>query len=182
VLAWNIAPIFFAARTQPVDPLLNRRVPPSPEKEKTGRDRRRIDKKELENSPAPDFFHSGPLASFFSRTLARSGRLLAPFLTVFRQPLWNNHGPQKLLDSRASLRSLLRNSTIGLNLKSLHEFLVISRQILPPTLPVLCPLEDSCKSLSVSPRPDSEHSKYLGQENLASKRSIFDIMKDPSLP
>ena len=154
MLAWNIAPIFFAARTQPVDPLLNRRVPPSPEKEKTGRDRRRMNKKRLENSQAPDFFSFRTLSSFFPERWARSGRLLAPFLTVFRQPFWNDHGPQKLLDSRTPLRGLLRNSTIGLNLKSLHELFVISRQILPPTLPVQCRLEDSCKSLSVSHRPD----------------------------
>src|SRR5207249_7826765 len=83
---------------------------------------------------------------FFSRTPARSGILLTPFFTVFREPFWNDHGAQKLLDSRASLRGLLRNSMISLNLKGLHELFVIPCQILPPTLPVHCRLEDYCNS------------------------------------
>jgi len=62
-----LAPIFFhPARTQPVDPLLNRRVPPSPEKEKTGRDRRRMNKKEARELSSAGFFSfRTPSKSFF---------------------------------------------------------------------------------------------------------------------
>src|SRR5439155_15725181 len=131
-------PIFFhPARTQPVDPLLNRRVPPSPEKEKTGRDRRRMNKKEArELSSAGFFLFRTPSKSFFPERWARSGRLLTPLFPVLSQPVWNYHSPQQLLDSRAPLRGFLRNSPISLSLKSLHELFVIPRQILPPTLPV----------------------------------------------
>ena len=131
-----LAPIFFhPARTQPVDPLLNRRVPPSPEKEKTGRDRRRMNKKEArELSSAGFFFIPDSQQVFFPERWARSGRLLAPLFPVLSEPFWNDHSPQQLLDSRTPLRGLLRNSTISLSLKSLHELLVIARHF-PRLLP-----------------------------------------------
>ena len=169
-----LAPIFFhPARTQPVDPLLNRRVPPSPEKEKTGRDRRRMNKKRPENSLAPDFFHSGLPSFFFQNAGSMSGRLLTPLFPILSQPVWNYHSPQEFLDSRAPLRGLLRNSPISLSLKSLHELFVIPRQAFSPTITRSSTLlEDSCKSLSVSPSPDWEHSQY-SPENVCNP--TFDI-------
>ena len=152
-----LAPIFFhPARTQPVDPLLNRRVPPSPENEKTSRDRRRTNKKRPENSLAPDFFHSGLPSFFFQNAGSMSGRLLTPLFPILSQPVWNYHSPQQLLDSRAPLRGLLRNSAIGLSLKSLHELLVITRQPLLHYPKPTSLLEDSCKSLGQPRGPSQE--------------------------
>jgi len=167
-----LAPIFFhPARTQPVDPLLNRRVPPSPEKEKTSRDRRRTNKKRPENSLAPDSFSSGtPSKSLFPERWARSGRLLTPLFPILSQPVWNYHSPQQLLDSRAPLRGLLRNSAIGLSLKSLHELLIITRQPLLHYPKPTSLLEDSCKSLGQPRGPSQE--QHLNPRQVQNCRQV----------
>ena len=110
-----------------------------------------MNKKEARELSSAGFFSfRTPSKSFFPERWARSGRLLAPLFPVLSEPFWNDHSPQQLLDSRTSLRSLLRNSTISLSLESLHELLVIPPQSFPPQSRFNGPLEDSCKSLSLS--------------------------------
>src|SRR3989441_11577858 len=91
------------------------------------------------------------LDASFETTTRRS--LLAPLLPVLAQPLGNDHSSQKLLDSRAPLRSFLRNRMISLRLKSLHKLLVIPRHFLRllPTPQLRNAVEDSCKSLGRTP-------------------------------
>src|SRR5207245_11350177 len=91
-----------------------------------------------------------------------------PLLPVLAQPLWNYHSSQKLLDSRAPLRSLLGNRVISLGLKSLHELLVITRQLLlhypSPVVHLRILVKVWAKHLDQPPerphRPNTKNSKH----------------------